>query len=154
MNIKAQSSGSVYRRPHGQGDTYDDFDGVGLPGLGAGTFEDEFNQSSASQVATDPKAARKLKRRLAKTRKFKNIEVEPQAERETSHRRSEVFKGVSLFNRWRIGPYEVKETSQEVTRYQVKAEIPIGGGSASTNMKIAETSGPTSSVDKGWYFFD
>lgn len=157
VNIKGQSpanTGSIYQRPRGEGDTYDDFDGVGLPGLGAGTFEDDFTQSWEAEIKTDPKAARQLKRRLAKTGKFKNIEVAPTAQQNSTSKRSEVFKGVSLFNRWRIGPYEVKTSDAQVTNYVVKAEIPVGGGSASTSMKMSEASPPTSTSERGWYFFD
>lgn len=149
-----QRPGSPYLRPQGQGDTYDEFEGVSLPGLGAGSFSDQFSKTETEQVDADPKAARRLERQLERNPKFRKVEIGPTAEQATTSSQQEEFKGVTLFNRWRVGPYERTQTSQQVTTYQVSAEMPIGGGSATTRMKISETIPGPKQNQSGWYFFD
>lgn len=151
--VTTSRAGSPYLRPQGAGDTYDKFDGVGLAGSGAGRFDDSFHTSEDEQVKTTREAARRVKSRLAATKRFRSIEVGPEATKTTTVDRKETFKGVTLFNRWRIGRYEITEKSETSTSYNVSAEIPVGGGSANTNMKIAEIQSGRDSR-QGWYFFD
>lgn len=149
----SRNPGTRYLRPQGGGDTYDAFKGVGLSGTGAGRFEDEFQTSDSTQIETTRQAAARVKKQLAATRKFRNIEVGPEATRTVEKQRQETFKGVTLFNRWRIGRYEVSESSKETVSYDVSAELPVGGGTATTKMKVGESQSDQSK-SQGWYFFD
>lgn len=156
MKIAANSSatGTRYLRPEGKGDTYDKFDGMGIAGTGAGRFDDSFQTSNVESVKTTREAAQRVKKDLAATRKFQSIEVGPEAVKTTTLDREETFKGVTLFNRWRIGHYVVTEASKTSTSYDVSAEILVGGaGSATTKMKIAEVQS-AQNTKQGWYFFN
>ena len=154
ISARTPSQGTPYLRPDGAGDTYDKFDGMGLAGTGAGRFDDTFQTSDVKSVKTTREAAGRVKKRLAATRKFRSIEVGPEATKTVTLEREETFKGVPLFNRWRIGRYEVTEFSKTSTSYDVSAEIVVGGGgTAGTKMKIAEIQSGESSKH-GWYFFD
>ena len=156
MKIAANSSttGTRYLRPEGKGDTYDKFDGMGIAGTGAGRFDDSFQTSDVESLQTTREAAQRVKKDLAATRKFRSIEVGPKATKTSTVDRQETFKGVTLFNRWRIGHYVVTEASKTSTSYDVSADIVVGGaGTATTKMKIAEVQS-AKDTKQGWYFFD
>lgn len=151
--MKIASSGTPYQRPGGAGDTYDSFKGFGLAGTGAGSFSDSFAENSTQTVKASAQAVKELRQQLSGT-KFRNVRVDPDAQMHTTHQRSEVFKGVTLFNRWRIGHFTVSESSKNVTEYKVHAEIPIGGGAANTKLTMSRTEIGENLNRSGWYFFD
>lgn len=56
LTSSSNPSGSRYLRPEGNGDTYDEFKGVGLPGLVAGSFSEQPLDFGFKFVGADPNA--------------------------------------------------------------------------------------------------
>lgn len=154
MNVAAKpQTGTPYLRPQGKGDTYDTFKGTDLAVAAGGRFADVENHEQTDTVETSREARRDIKKQFSKVRTFRNVKVRPEAERTSSESRSEVFKGVTIANRWRIGRFEVTTTNTASTTYKVDAEIVKSGIVAKTTMSVARPDTPQVSTKSGWYLF-
>lgn len=125
-------------------DRFDSYKGVNLGIIKAGKFNNDA-ETITKMTVVDKEGARKLKRQLESGGRFKHVKVDPEGERTSKRISSEIFKGVVLFNRWKVGKYTTIHGGADETRYKVKAKIPMSiGGYADMKTEVSAT------VPAGW----
>lgn len=129
-------------------DKFDHFKGVNLGIIKIGKFRDQI-QTSKTDTCKDPEGAKRIKKVLESSGKLKDVKVDPNAERTTEIAENEIFRGIALGQRWKIGRFHTDCSKKVEKTYSVDAKIPVAGGHATVKTKVSETwPSPTETLDK------